>query len=115
MPPVRGIRLKAMSLARNNQLRIIQTSQSNANGRAIVIYSADQAATLWTEAPLRPLGGLEVLGSPSPDPLDSRALKVGPGHGRRPRRSTTHRAGTKVRELRFARNLKLDVTAETAR
>ena len=102
MPPVRSIRLKAMSLARNDQLRIIQTTQSNANGRAIVIYSADQAAALWAEAPLRSLGRLEVLGSPSPEPLDSRALKVGPGYGRRSRRSATHRAGTKVRELRFA-------------
>ena len=101
MPPVRGIRLKAMRFARNDQLRIIQTSQSNTNGGAVVIYSADQATALWTEAPLRPLGGLEVLGSPSPEPLDSRTLKVGPGHGRRSRRSATHRAGTQVRELRF--------------
>ena len=115
MPPVRGIRLKAMSLARNDQLRIIQTSQSNTNGRAIVIYSADQAAALWTEAPLCPLGRLEVLGSTAPEPLDSRALKVGPRHGRRSRSATTHRAGTQVRELRFAGNLKLDVTAKTAR
>ena len=102
MPPARGIRLKAMALAWNDQLRVVQACQSNANGRAIVIYSADQAPTLRTEAPLCPLGGLEVLGPPSPIPLENRALKVGPRHGRRPRRSATYRARAKMRELRFA-------------
>ena len=102
MPPVWGIGLKAMSLAWNDQRRIIQAPQSNADCRAIVVYSADQAPTLRTEAPLRPFGGLEVLGSPSPDPPKSRTLKVSPRHGRRARRSATHRAGTKVGELRFA-------------
>jgi hypothetical protein len=69
MPPARGIRLKAMGLARHNRLGIIQAPQSNANGGAIVIFSANQAATLWTEASLRPLSGLEVLGSTASDPL----------------------------------------------
>ena len=102
MPPARGIRLKAMGLARNNQLRIVQAPQSNADGRAILIYSANQAPTLWTEASLRPLGGLEILRSPTSEPLKCRTFEVHPRHGRRSRRSTTHRAGTKVRKLRFA-------------
>jgi len=114
MPPARGLSLKTVRFARNDQIRIFQTPQGNADGRAIVIYSADRASTLWAEAPLRPLGRLEVLGPASSDPLDSRAIKVGPRHGRRARCSATHRTGTKVWELRFTQNPKLDVTTEAA-